>query len=147
MELDYFRDRLDAQGADLAAWPADERAAAQALLAGCEPARAALAAARRLDERLFRTMAGGASTALRGRIAAIPAAQRRPATRRRDGRAARLADRFARPWRLGMAAAAASLVLGIAVGRSDLIPLDDSETAYDVATLSYDATTLMETLP
>jgi hypothetical protein len=142
MDLAEFRDRLDALGADLAAWPADERAAAGTLVATSAEAREALAAARRLDTRLFQAMGGAASATLRARIAAIPATHPGAA-----GRRPQLGAWFARPWRIGMAAAAASLVLGLAVGRSDLIPLDESNTAYDAATLPYDVAGLMETTP
>lgn len=143
MDLDEFRDRLDALGADPTAWPSAERAAAEALLAASADARQALAAARRLDARLFKAMGDtAASTALRGRIAAIAPAQARTAVPP-AGRAGWLAL----PWRIGMAAAAASLVLGLAVGRSNLIPLEESEPTYDLAALSYDAATIPELVP
>jgi hypothetical protein len=76
--LTRFRELLDAYGADAERWPADERAAALALLA-CEPdARVALAAAAALDRVLDLAPAAEPSAALAGAVlAGAPAVRRR----------------------------------------------------------------------
>jgi hypothetical protein len=38
-------------------------------------------------------------------------------------------------------------VLGIAIGRSELIPFDDSDTRFDVATLAYGTASTLEEMP
>jgi hypothetical protein len=140
-DVTQFREQLDTLGADLARWPLEPRAAASALLASSAEARAALAAARRLDEQLVRASGGLAGPDLRARILAIPREQpRRPG---QPSGAAWLAV----PWRIGMAAAAASLLLGVALGRSDLIPLEEAESAYDVAALAYGPAPVIGELP
>lgn len=59
MKLDEFRDRLDAHGADLAAWPQDQRMAAERFLATEPAARTALDKAERLDRLIARSLAAG----------------------------------------------------------------------------------------
>jgi hypothetical protein len=80
MQLDEFRDRLDALGADLSAWPEAQRHAAEHLVAGDPAARAALQEAQQLDRLIARSMAGatGASAArVLAKLASPLPAQRR----------------------------------------------------------------------
>lgn len=62
MTLEEFRDRLDAQGADLSAWPRAQRAAAEHLLAAEPAARAWLLRARQFDGLIARSMKAGSTS-------------------------------------------------------------------------------------
>ncbi|WP_142850120.1 hypothetical protein [Telmatospirillum sp. J64-1] len=140
-DLSGFQDRLDIHGAELAAWPEEERRAAEALLARSAEARALLDRARHLDGLLSALPVREAGPDLRARIAAIPArSPRRQAARRR---------RFVFPWPLarwqmhfgGGAAMAASVLLGLYVGAAGLVPpLQDevAQEATEMASLPYE---------
>jgi anti-sigma factor RsiW len=62
MNVDELRDRLDHLGAEISAWPDQDRAAAEHLLASDPAARACLGAAQRVDDLISRAMRPGAST-------------------------------------------------------------------------------------
>jgi hypothetical protein len=62
MKLDEFRDRLDAQGADLTVWPDAQRANAEHLLATEPAARSLLSEAQRLDRLIGRSMQAGSAS-------------------------------------------------------------------------------------
>jgi hypothetical protein len=62
MKLDEFRDRLDAQGADLTAWPDAQRAAAEHLLETEPAAGRLLSQAQRLDRLIGRGMEAGSAS-------------------------------------------------------------------------------------
>jgi hypothetical protein len=106
MSLARFASILDAYGAAPRRWPATERAAAEALLAGSAEARAMLERAAELDRLLDAAEAPAPSPALR---AAVLRAAPRP--RRRSDLPRRLGGR-----RAAAAALAASLLLGIVAG-------------------------------
>lgn len=71
MTLDAFSDLADRYGADVAAWPAHDRAAARALLAAEPAAAKALEEATQLDRLLDTIPTPGASTNLEARVAAL----------------------------------------------------------------------------
>ena len=75
--LARFEGLLDAYGAEPRRWPADRRAAAEALLARSSEARALQAAARRLDALLDAAPAEPAPAHLIGRVIAAAPAPRR----------------------------------------------------------------------
>lgn len=79
MQLDRFRDLLDANGADPCRWPPADAAAAVDLLARSAEARAALAGARDLDALLDGLPAVQPSPMLRASVLAIPVDHPRPA--------------------------------------------------------------------
>jgi anti-sigma factor RsiW len=116
MQIEEFTEMLDRCGSDVAAWPAHQRAAMEALLERDSAARHALASARRLTERLDAYAVPVPDLSARI-LAALPAAA--PA-RRRDSLAERL-QRWLLPsqpaewWRPALAAAL-PLCLGIVVG-------------------------------
>jgi hypothetical protein len=89
MDETRLTELLDAYGADAERWPADERAAALALLARSAEAQALLAAARGLDALLALDPAATPSPALAERIVAAAARTRPPAVQRGPGRARR----------------------------------------------------------
>lgn len=102
--LARFEALLDAYGAEPRRWPADRRAAAEALLARSPEARALQAAARRLDALLDAAPAAPAPAHLVGRvIAAAP----RPRARRGGWLAA---------WLKPAAGIVAAALLGLALG-------------------------------
>jgi hypothetical protein len=79
MSLHRFARLLEGRGADLVRWPAAERAAAEALLAGSPPARRLLAEARALDALLRDGLpspdpdaAGRVRAAVARRVARLP---------------------------------------------------------------------------
>jgi hypothetical protein len=77
MTPEHFTRLLDTHGSRLAAWPAHDRAGAQALLARSAGARAQLAAAERLDALLHEVPAHEPSAALAERVlAAAPRVRR-----------------------------------------------------------------------
>ena len=98
-----FADQLDRYGPDLAAWPVEARAAAERLLAGDAEAEAMHQAAWRVDDALGALMAQSAARPLRLKTRS-PAREFMPSWRRLAG--------------FGMAALAASLVLGFVAGTS-----------------------------
>ncbi len=102
--LARFEGLLDAYGAEPRRWPADRRAAAEALLARSSDARALLAAARRLDALLDTAPAEPAPAHLIGRVLAA-APQPRP---RRDG--------WFAGWLKPAAGIAFAAVLGLGLG-------------------------------
>jgi anti-sigma-K factor RskA len=144
MTLDRLRAIVDAYGADPARWPAAERTAGEALLAGSAAARALVAEAADLDAALDALPALQPTPAMRR---AVLAAAPRPPTpsllaRMREG----WRDFFGElgGWRLAGGVLAASLVLGIVSGgllseglsaeaSPDLLQLaylDDSDAEY-----------------
>lgn len=134
MNIADFRDRLDALGVDLAAWPAAERAQAKRLLERSEAARRALSAAQALDGRLRAGMAPPvAPAAIRAAVLRVP--QRHPRSTGRRGW----------HWGLGLAwggslaAALGSLALGFVLGAGLLPQADDPLESLDVAALVYGA--------
>lgn len=62
MKLDEFRDRLDAQGADLTAWADAQRVSAERLLASEPAARRLLSEAQQLDRLIGRGMQAGSAS-------------------------------------------------------------------------------------
>jgi anti-sigma-K factor RskA len=144
MTLDRLRAIVDAYGADPARWPAAERAAGEALLAGSAEARALVAETADLDAALDSLPALQPSPAMR---TAVLAAAPRPAA---PSLLARLHDGWREVfgelggWRLAGGVLAASLVLGIVSGgllseglSSEISPdllqlayLDDSDAEY-----------------
>jgi hypothetical protein len=117
MRLDEFRDRLDALGADLSAWPELQRAAAERLIAGDAAARAALREAQHLDRLITRSMAGS-TDASAGRVLARLARPLPPQRRSRLSWAwpAALLDVDLAPARLRIAALAGVAALGVVLG-------------------------------
>lgn len=149
MDLDRFRVIVDGCGPRPEDWPAAERQAAEALLAGSAAARTLLAEAAALERLLDAVPALTPTPALRAAIlATAPRAVAR--SQGRQSLIGRLAEAGAElwrelgGWRLAGAALAASLVLGILAGgtlptvqsdetNSDLLQLallDDSYTGY-----------------
>jgi hypothetical protein len=134
MNMADFRDRLDALGPDLAAWPAAERVQAERLLEGSETARRALFAAQALDGRLRAGMAPAAApAALRAAILRVPQRHPRPTARRGWHWGLGLA------WGGSLAAALGSLALGFVLGAGLLPQADDPLDSLDVAALVYGA--------
>lgn len=124
MSLERLAAILDAYGAADRRWPAEERAAALALVEASPQARAMLARAAELDRLLDAAPAGEPPSAAL-RHAVLRTAPRAPApTPRRLG------------WRAAAAVAlAASLVLGMVTGR--IIRVDDpTEGSPDVLSLA-----------
>jgi hypothetical protein len=117
MKLDEFRDRLDAHGADLSAWPEAQRAAADRLLADDPAAHAALQEVRQLD-RLIAASVSGATDASAGRVLARLARPLPPQRRSRLSWAwpAALLDVDLAPARLRIAALAGVAALGVVLG-------------------------------
>jgi hypothetical protein len=72
MKLNRFQTLLDARGPDIDAWPAADGAAARALLAASDDARAALAEAEALDRAMRALPVEGAGPLLRSAILDIP---------------------------------------------------------------------------
>ena len=143
MNIHELRLLLDARGPDLSGWPASDRQAAEELAERSAEARAALEEARALDALLARTLGrGNAGEALRSAVLRIP--EMHPRARHRPG------GRFsilAHPWRAGIAAAAASAVLGVIVGSSGIASLPEASETIDLATLVYAQSFDEETLP
>jgi anti-sigma-K factor RskA len=135
--LDRLRAIVEAYGADPARWPAAERAAGEALLAGSAAARALVAAAADLDAALDSLPALQPTPAMR---AAILAAAPRPTApslpvRLREGWRELFAELGG--WRMSGTVLAASLVLGIASGGLLSEGLSSSETSPDLLQLAY----------
>lgn len=78
MQLDRFRDLLDARGADPRRWPPADAAAAVDLLARSAEARAALTEAQGLEALLDALPAVEPSSSLRAAVLAIPVDHPRP---------------------------------------------------------------------
>ena len=108
-ELQWFGQELDRWGGDLAAWPAEDRRRAAALLERSAEARRHAEAARRVETALTQLMSRDAWPAP---VRAVPTS--RPSA----------AGRMAR-W--GMVGVAASLLVGFVAGT--LLPLPDDEDA------------------
>jgi hypothetical protein len=120
MMLWRFRRRVEAFGGDLSRWSADDRTAAEALLARSDRARAILASARRLDALLEQEAMPPVEEALAVRIVARAVAL----PQERDDATTQL-----RPdWRMPrvswpqVAILAAAAVLGFIVGWTDVLP-------------------------
>jgi hypothetical protein len=117
MTLDRLRAIVDAYGADPARWPAAERAAGEALVAGSPSARALVADAAPLDTALDTLPALRPTPAMR--TAVLAAAPRPPA----PSFAARLREGWRElfgelgGWQTAGGILAAALVLGIVSGR------------------------------
>jgi hypothetical protein len=150
MDLDTFQDRLDSHGADLSRWPEAERAAAADLLARSAPARAALDGARRLENLLVQSLTRETAGAdLRARLHALPERYPRPARRLFPPLAA--AFSLPLPWRIGMAASVASLLVGLWLGASGIVAVPGTVTepdiTVDIAALAYGSAINLEDLP
>lgn len=110
--LDRFRHLLDAHGADPARWPAQERAAALALVEAEPAARALLDEARALDVALDALPTPRAASDLRLRVLAdAPIGRSAPAPSILSAWLHRLGR-----WTLAGPALAGALALGLAVG-------------------------------
>lgn len=132
MTNEQFRDLLDGYGPDLTRWPDRDRVAAQDLLRADIAARAALDEAVALDRLLADTLGRGTATAtLRARLASIPLEHRRAA------RSGRWLEAVWQPWRIGMAAATASAILGLVIGIATAPPPPDEPSLRDAAALVY----------
>jgi hypothetical protein len=118
MKLDEFRDRLDAHGADLSAWPEAQRAAADRLLADDPAAHAALQEVRQLDRLIARSVQGGSTDASAARVLARLAQPLPPQRRSRLSWAwpAALLEVDLAPARLRIAALAGVAALGVVLG-------------------------------
>jgi hypothetical protein len=129
MTRETFADLLDRRGANLAVWPAEERAAAESLLARDPAARAELAAAARLATLLARAAAPApADAAFVGRVLARVHGERQP----RQG-VLRFTPRFAFTGATGLALC---LVVGLALGLIAPVPVDDGlDDGDDIAVL------------
>ena len=115
MTLGRLRVLLDSYGAAAGRWPAQERAAALALVASSDTARAAYNEAARLDARLDRMPEAEMSPALAEHIAALPLPPPLPLAR--TGLIARLARaRTSAPRLVWQGAVAAATIIGLAVG-------------------------------
>ncbi len=143
MNLEEFRQLLDAHGADMGRWPAKVRAPAQALLLESEEARALLAEARALDDLLRASAVPEPAEDLLARIEAVAdASSAREAPRHADElrgakeqpghepvvmHPAAVRGRHARPAPWWMAVPiAASLLLGVWLGLSGaLAPVEE----------------------
>ena len=134
MRLSIFQRRLDAHGADLSAWPAAERAAAEALLARSDAARRARDEAARL-EALLRAEPPGADARLRAAILALPQehGQVRPAP---AAAPYRWRPRWL-PWAPAFAALAASAAVGFIVGTTTPADLLGEGQEIEIAALVY----------
>jgi len=117
MKLDEFRDRLDAHGADLSAWPQPQRVAAERLLAGDTAARTALQEAQQLEHLIARSMTGS-TEASTGRVLAALVQPLPPQRRSLLSWAwpAALLDVDLAPARLRIAALAGVAALGVVLG-------------------------------
>jgi hypothetical protein len=118
MKLDEFRDRLDAHGADLSAWPEAQRAASERLLAGDPVARAALQEAQQLDRLIARSMQAASTDASAARVLGALAQPLPPQRRSLLSWAwpAALLDVDLAPARLRIAALAGVAGLGVVLG-------------------------------
>lgn len=136
--LERFAGIVDAYGASPERWPADERAAAEAMVAGSAEARALLAEAAALDSVLSAAPVDAPSAALTERLIAArprgPAAMASP--RVSQGILRGLIDAV---WPYGSpvvpaGALAASIMLGVALGSVADITVAGEE-AYDTASV------------
>jgi hypothetical protein len=120
MRFDEFRDRLAAHGADLAGWPAEQRVAAEHLLAAEPRARGLLGEAERLDRLIVRGLDAGPSSqdAAAARVLAALARPLPPQRRSRLSWAwpAALLDVDLAPSRSRLAALAGVAGLGVLLG-------------------------------
>jgi anti-sigma-K factor RskA len=136
MTLDRLRAIVDAYGADPARWPAAERTAGEALLAGSAAARALVAEAADLDAALDAVPALQPTPAMRTAI--LAAAPRRAASsllaQLREGWRELFAELGG--WRMAGGVLAASLVLGIVSGGLLSEGLS-AETSPDLLQLAY----------
>lgn len=136
MTLDRLRAIVDAYGADPARWPAAERAAGEALVAGSAAARALVAVAAALDAALDTLPALQPTPAMR--TAVLAAAPRPPA----PSLLAQLHEGWRElfgelgGWRLAGGVLAASLALGIVSGGLLSEGLS-SETSPDLLQLAF----------
>ena len=135
VRIKQFHRLLDIHGADLARWPARERAAARRLLAGAADARAAQSAALRLAELLARAApppVGAARLRVAGALARLP---------RQDApywwpAPIALWDMLPR-WPRAVALATMA-VFGILVGLTDLDVTTTPASSADISSLVFD---------
>lgn len=145
MRLTRFQTLLDARGADIERWPAEDRAAATALLADSEAACEALAEARALDRALSASADEPASWLLRAAIMDIPDSHDRSATPPADSDAPGGWLLRRRVLAAGWTAVAASALIGFAVGM--WWPAEPSIwQSQDLAALVYGAPNIDEVL-
>jgi anti-sigma factor RsiW len=134
MRMDRFQDLLDRRGCDVAAWPPDERRAAEGLLATSPEARAALARAGGFDRLMAQALAPEAApAALRVMLERLPqaAGQARQA-------AQQWWENLRLAWSAGAALVAVSLAAGILVGATGSgLPGLMRQTAADMAGIIY----------
>jgi hypothetical protein len=118
MKLDEFRDRLDAHGADLSAWPEAQRMAAERLVASDPAARTAFLEAEQLDHLIARSLQAGSPDAAAARVLATlarPLPPQRPSLLSWAWPMA-LLDVDLAPARLRIAALAGIAGLGVMIG-------------------------------
>ena len=134
MKLERFRTLVDAYGADPARWPARERGPAEALAAGNAEARALMDQAAALDRVLARAVPAAASPDLRDLI-------RRATQSVPQQRTLGIAEIVA-SWLPGrrlwpnLAGLAAALMLGVALGATDIgVSSASAQTIDDLSTL------------
>lgn len=130
--LERFAGLVDAYGASPARWPAEERVAAEALLAASAEARVLVEQAAHFDALLDMAPAAAAPSAalVEGLLAARPRAAAAPAPATRGGFLRGLVDAV---WPYGSpafpaGALAASIMLGVALGSTLDISLPAAET-------------------
>lgn len=116
MRLNRFQTLLDARGPGMDRWPADDRAAAQALLDRSAAARQILGDAVELDRVLSGMTAGPAGQLLRAAILDIPDKRGRSAAPPVAGKAIGGWPSRLNGAALGWTAIAASAAIGFAVG-------------------------------
>jgi hypothetical protein len=139
MKLDEFRDRLDALGADLTAWPDAQRVGAEHLLATEPAARGLLSEAQRLDRLIGRGMEAE-SASQDAAAARVLATLARPLPPQRRGVLswawpAALLNVDLAPSRLRLAALGGVACLGVALG---LFGPDVTDAALVVASAQTD---------
>src|SRR5262245_48317890 len=140
---EQFQRLLDAHGADLARWPADQRAAAEQLLATDPAARALWERTRDFDARIARQLASiseheaqaeqAAQTRVLATLARLPAQQQR--TWWGEWSSALLDWDFTPAWPR-IAALASVAALGFAIG---LVELPPAESPHAIAMAETDA--------
>ena len=143
MRLQRFHRLLDIHGADLARWPAEDRATAQRLLAEDPSAEAARRRARRLEaclDSFAPSVDLRAAARITRRLASLPAQRRFAAWRRPAFEWLGLAP----PWP-GLAALATMAMLGFLVGASNVDSLFTQAGDEDISALVFDTDATVET--
>jgi len=150
MNADEFRDRLDHLGAEISAWPDQDREAAERLLASDPAARAHLGAARRMDDLISHAMQPGSPVAAASADRVLRAVSQPLPRQRRSplwwAWPAALLEVDLAPARLRIAALAGVAVLGITLG---LLGPDiaSSDGGFAVASASSDLAAVFDPEP